>query len=111
MVLTIEPGMEYAQGKMIVHEENVVIRKDGAELITKRALLVINSAPSLRITTFSSCTIIFPCAYSIPGSIVKTIFSFISVLSPDGEMVVQLIEDQDHVQVSQHYFLQHFHQK
>ena len=37
MVLTIEPGMEYAQGKMIVHEENVVIRKDGAELITKRA--------------------------------------------------------------------------
>ncbi len=37
MVLTIEPGMEYAQGKMIVHEENDVIRKDGAELITKRA--------------------------------------------------------------------------
>ncbi|MDC0060318.1 Xaa-Pro peptidase family protein [Pelagibacteraceae bacterium] len=37
MVLTIEPGMEYAQGKMILHEENVVIRKDGAELITKRA--------------------------------------------------------------------------
>ena len=37
MVLTIEPGMEYAQGKMIVHEENIVIRKDGAELITKRA--------------------------------------------------------------------------
>ena len=37
MVLTIEPGMEYAKGKMIVHEENVVIRKDCAELITKRA--------------------------------------------------------------------------
>ena len=37
MVLTIEPGMEYANGKMIVHEENVIIRKDGAELITKRA--------------------------------------------------------------------------
>ena len=37
MILTIEPGMEYAKGKMIVHEENVVIRKDGAELITKRA--------------------------------------------------------------------------
>ena len=37
MVLTIEPGMEYAKGKMIVHEENIVIRKDGAELITKRA--------------------------------------------------------------------------
>ena len=37
MVLTIEPGMEYANRKMIVHEENVIIRKDGAELITKRA--------------------------------------------------------------------------
>ena len=37
MVLTIEPGMEYQEGKMIVHEENIVIRKDGAELITKRA--------------------------------------------------------------------------
>mgnify|MGYP003311666974 CR=1 FL=1 len=23
MVLTIEPGMEYAKGKMIVHEENI----------------------------------------------------------------------------------------
>ena len=37
MVLTIEPGMEYTQGKMIVHEENIIIHKDGAELITKRA--------------------------------------------------------------------------
>jgi Xaa-Pro dipeptidase len=37
MVLTIEPGMEYAEGKMIVHEENIIIHKDGAELITKRA--------------------------------------------------------------------------
>ena len=37
MVLTIEPGMEYAEGKMIVHEENIVIHKDGSELITKRA--------------------------------------------------------------------------
>jgi Xaa-Pro aminopeptidase len=37
MVLTIEPGMEYAPGKMIVHEENVVITPDGAELLTKRA--------------------------------------------------------------------------
>ena len=37
MVLTIEPAMEYAPGKMIVHEENIVIREDGAELITKRA--------------------------------------------------------------------------
>ena len=37
MVLTIEPAMEYAPGKMIVHEENIIIQKDGAELITKRA--------------------------------------------------------------------------
>ena len=37
MVLTIEPGMEYEKNKMLVHEENIVIHKDGAELITKRA--------------------------------------------------------------------------
>ena len=37
MVLTIEPGMEYAPGKTIVHEENVVVREDGAELLTRRA--------------------------------------------------------------------------
>jgi Xaa-Pro aminopeptidase len=37
MVLTIEPGMEYAPGKMIVHEENVVIADSGAELLTRRA--------------------------------------------------------------------------
>ena len=37
MVLTIEPGMEYAPGKMIVHEENIVLREGGAELLTLRA--------------------------------------------------------------------------
>ena len=37
MVLTIEPGMEYAPGKMIVHEENIVVREDGAELLSRRA--------------------------------------------------------------------------
>jgi len=37
MVMTIEPGMEYAPGKMIVHEENVVITENGAELLTRRA--------------------------------------------------------------------------
>ncbi len=37
MVLTIEPAMEYAPGKMIVHEENIIIQQDVAELITKRA--------------------------------------------------------------------------
>ncbi len=37
MVLTIEPGMEYAPGKMIVHEENIAVTKEGARLLTKRA--------------------------------------------------------------------------
>ncbi len=37
MVLTIEPGMEFAPGKMIVHEENIAISQDGAELLTRRA--------------------------------------------------------------------------
>ncbi len=37
MVLTIEPGMEYAPGKMIVHEENIAITNSGPRLLTKRA--------------------------------------------------------------------------
>jgi Xaa-Pro aminopeptidase len=37
MVLTIEPGMEYAPGKMIVHEENIAITRTGPRLLTKRA--------------------------------------------------------------------------
>ncbi len=37
MVLTIEPGIEYAPGKMIVHEENIVITEYGSRLLTKRA--------------------------------------------------------------------------
>jgi Xaa-Pro aminopeptidase len=37
MTLTIEPGMEYAPGKMIVHEENIVVRDGVAELLTIRA--------------------------------------------------------------------------
>ncbi len=37
MVMTIEPGIEYEPGKMIVHEENVVITQGGAELLTRRA--------------------------------------------------------------------------
>jgi Xaa-Pro aminopeptidase len=39
MVLTLEPGMEYAPGKMIVHEENIVVRPEAAELLTRRAPL------------------------------------------------------------------------
>lgn len=37
MVLTLEPGMAFAPGRMMVHEENIVIREDGAELLTERA--------------------------------------------------------------------------
>lgn len=37
MVMTIEPGMEFAPGRMLVHEENVVITEDGCDLLTTRA--------------------------------------------------------------------------
>lgn len=37
MVITIEPGMEYAPGKMIAHEENVHITSSGPVLMTRRA--------------------------------------------------------------------------
>ena len=37
MVLTIEPSMEYKPGKIIVHEENIFVSKDGTILLTKRA--------------------------------------------------------------------------
>ncbi len=37
VVLTLEPGFEFAPGKMMVHEENLVIRKDGPEMLSIRA--------------------------------------------------------------------------
>lgn len=37
MVMTIEPGMEFAPGRMMVHEENITITEDGCELLTVRA--------------------------------------------------------------------------
>lgn len=37
MVVTIEPGMTFAPGKMMVHEENIVIRDGPAELLSRRA--------------------------------------------------------------------------
>jgi Xaa-Pro dipeptidase len=37
MILAIEPGYDFAPGKMMLHEENVVVRADGAELLTRRA--------------------------------------------------------------------------
>ena len=37
MVLTLEPGMNWAPGRMMLHEENVVVRADGAQLLSTRA--------------------------------------------------------------------------
>ena len=37
MVLTLEPSLSYGNGLMMVHEENIVIRADGAELLSSRA--------------------------------------------------------------------------
>ena len=37
MVLTLEPGMAYAPGCVMVHEENIVIREDGPAYLTRRA--------------------------------------------------------------------------
>lgn len=45
MVMTLEPGMVYAPGKSMVHEENIVITEDGAEWLTQRAeaeIIIIN---------------------------------------------------------------------
>ncbi|NBT88909.1 MAG: aminopeptidase P family protein [Flavobacteriaceae bacterium] len=35
MVLTLEPGLEIAGGSGLVHEENIVIRADGPEPLTR----------------------------------------------------------------------------
>ena len=37
MVLTLEPGLEIAPGRIMVHEENIVLRATGAELLSPRA--------------------------------------------------------------------------
>ncbi|MCP3938764.1 MAG: aminopeptidase P family protein [Actinomycetia bacterium] len=37
MVLTLEPGLLWAPGKAMVHEENLVVRADGAEFLSRRA--------------------------------------------------------------------------
>lgn len=36
MVLTLEPGMTFAPGRMMVHEDNIVITENGCELLHKR---------------------------------------------------------------------------
>lgn len=37
MVITLEPGMTFAPGRQMVHEENIVITEDGAEWLSIRA--------------------------------------------------------------------------
>ncbi|MCB0181136.1 MAG: aminopeptidase P family protein [Anaerolineae bacterium] len=37
MVITLEPGLNIGPDRMMVHEENIVIRDSGAELLTRRA--------------------------------------------------------------------------
>ena len=37
MVLTIEPGISFAPGKEMVHEEDILITEEGARLLTRRA--------------------------------------------------------------------------
>ena len=37
MVLTLEPSLGYGDGHIMVHEENIVVRADGAELLSTRA--------------------------------------------------------------------------
>ena len=36
-VIPLEPGMEFAPDRQLVHEENIVITEDGAEYLTRRA--------------------------------------------------------------------------
>ena len=37
MIVTLEPGMTFAPGKQMVHEENLLITEDGAEMLSRRA--------------------------------------------------------------------------
>lgn len=37
MVMTLEPGMSYGDGRVMVHEENLVIRDGAPELLSRRA--------------------------------------------------------------------------
>ncbi|SEF75562.1 Metallopeptidase family M24 [Jhaorihella thermophila] len=37
MVLTLEPSLSYGDGRIMVHEENIVVRADGPQLLTARA--------------------------------------------------------------------------
>ena len=45
MIITIEPSIEYKIGKMLVHEENILINENSCELLSTRTpkdLTIIN---------------------------------------------------------------------
>jgi len=47
MVLTLEPGIEVSRGRILVHEENIVVRETGAEFLSTPAapeILVLGAA-------------------------------------------------------------------
>lgn len=37
MVIAVEPGMSWTRGNVMIHEEDVVVRADGPELLSRRA--------------------------------------------------------------------------
>ncbi|MCW8842745.1 MAG: aminopeptidase P family protein, partial [Rhodobacteraceae bacterium] len=37
MVLTLEPSLAYGEHRLMVHEENIVVRASGAEALSVRA--------------------------------------------------------------------------
>lgn len=46
MVLTLEPGVEVAPGRILVHEENIVLRTEGPELLSRRAPIELPEIPT-----------------------------------------------------------------
>ena len=46
MVLTLEPALPLPDGKLLVHEENVVVTEGGAEFLTERADLALPVLPA-----------------------------------------------------------------
>jgi Xaa-Pro aminopeptidase len=53
MVLTLEPGCRVGRGRIMVHEENIVLRADGAELLSPRAPPELPEIPDDRLSLLS----------------------------------------------------------